>query len=76
VLDDAERDAAGTQPGRLLDIALAGAIRKGKAAEAVACDTALALLADEPSLVALVTDLRAEAADADAALLDAIRRLA
>lgn len=43
ILDDAERDGRSTEPGRLLDIALVGAIRKAKAAEIVSSDTALAL---------------------------------
>lgn len=78
VLDDAERDARSTQPGRLLDIALAGAIRKGKVAESAACDTALALAegAGQVALIATVKVIRAEAARADAALLAVIRRLA
>lgn len=43
ILDDAERDGRSTQPGRLLDVALVGAIRKAKAAEIVSSDTAIAL---------------------------------
>nr|WP_239474897.1 DUF892 family protein [Sphingomonas sp. BT552] len=43
ILDDAERDASQTQRGRLLDIALTGAIRKAKAAEIVSSETALRL---------------------------------
>jgi ferritin-like metal-binding protein YciE len=46
VLDDAERDTRQTEPGRLLDIALIGAIRKGKAAEIVAWETAIALASE------------------------------
>lgn len=78
VLDDAERDAASTEPGRLLDIALAGAIRKGKAAEVVACDTALALARaqGDQAIEAAVEAIRAEVAAADAALLSVIVRLA
>lgn len=56
ILDDAERDARSTEPGRLLDIALIGAIRKAKAAEIVSSDTAVALArasADERLLAAL-----------------------
>lgn len=43
ILDDAERDTRQTQPGRLLDTALVGAIRKAKAAEIVSSETAIAL---------------------------------
>lgn len=43
ILDDAERDTHQTQPGRLLDVALIGAIRKAKAAEIVSSETAMAL---------------------------------
>jgi ferritin-like metal-binding protein YciE len=46
VLDDAERDAESHQAGRLRDIALVGALRKGKAAEIVSGETALALAAE------------------------------
>lgn len=58
VLDDAERDGRSTQPGRLLDIALIGAIRKGKAAEIVASETAIAL-ADELGDAAIGAAVRA-----------------
>jgi ferritin-like metal-binding protein YciE len=43
ILNDAERDARHTQRGRLLDIALTGAIRKAKAAEIVSSETAQGL---------------------------------
>ena len=46
ILDDAERDSRSHQAGRLRDIALVGAIRKGKAAEIVSSETALALAAE------------------------------
>lgn len=46
ILDDAERDGRSTEPGRLLDIALVGAIRKGMAAQIVSSETALALAAE------------------------------
>jgi ferritin-like metal-binding protein YciE len=46
ILDDATRDSRSHQPGRLLDIALVGAVRKGKAAEIVSGETALALAAE------------------------------
>lgn len=43
VLDDADRDSETIAPGPLLDIALIGAIRKGKQAEAVSYETAILL---------------------------------
>ena len=43
ILDDAERDARSHQPGSVLDVALVGAVRKAKAAEAVSSETAIAL---------------------------------
>jgi ferritin-like metal-binding protein YciE len=56
ILDDAERDGSSTEPGRLLDIALIGAIRKAKAAEIVSSETALALATelDDAALSAAV----------------------
>lgn len=52
ILDDAERDTRQTQPGRLLDVALIGAVRKAKAAEIVSSETAMAL-ADQLALAEL-----------------------
>ena len=43
VLDDAERDIASTAAGPLRDTALIGAFRKGKQAERVSYETAIAL---------------------------------
>ncbi len=43
ILDDADRDIRSTAAGVLLDIALVGAIRKGKHAERVSYETAIAL---------------------------------
>ncbi len=43
ILDDAERDSESIEPGPLLDTALIGAFRKGKQAERVSYETALAL---------------------------------
>jgi hypothetical protein len=78
VLDDAERDTRSTEPGALLDIALAGAIRKGKVAEVAACDTALALgpTANSVQIVDLVAVIRCESQAAAGALLEVIQRLA
>lgn len=78
VLDDAARDADSTEPGRLLDIALAGAIRKGKAAESVACDTAIALAhaIGDDQLVDVARAIKEQAATAETAFLRVIERLA
>jgi ferritin-like metal-binding protein YciE len=46
ILDDADRDSRSHQAGRLRDIALVGAVRKGKAAEIVSSETAIALAAE------------------------------
>ena len=43
ILDDADRDGRSTERGRLLDIALVGAIRKASAATIVSSETAIAL---------------------------------
>jgi ferritin-like metal-binding protein YciE len=43
ILDDAERDTESHQPGRLVDVAVLGAVRKAKAAEIVSSETALSL---------------------------------
>lgn len=62
ILDDAERDARTTDPGRLLDIALVGAVRKAKAAEIVSSETAiaLALQLDQRAMATAVTANREE----------------
>jgi hypothetical protein len=78
VLDDAARDARSHQRGRLLDIALVGAIRKAKAAEMVSGDTALALaraVADD-IMAAAVAANQAEDIAADQALRALLDRLA
>jgi ferritin-like metal-binding protein YciE len=78
ILDDAERDTRQTQPGRLLDIALIGAVRKAKAAEIVSSETAIALaeaLADEP-LAAVVRANHGEEIATDRALKAMLERLA
>ena len=70
ILDDAERDGRLTQPGRLLDVALIGAIRKAKAAEIVSSETAVALaeeLGDAGLMAAVRGNLEEEVA-ADRAL--------
>lgn len=53
ILDDADRDARSHLPGAILDTALIGALRKAKAAEIVAIETALALAGSEaPEMLA------------------------
>lgn len=77
VLDDAERDTRTHQPGPLLDIALAGAVRKAKAAEIAAAETAVALAQAEGLAVvaeAAASD-RAEAVASDRALKERLAAL-
>lgn len=78
ILDDAERDTRSTEPGRLLDIALVGAIRKAKAAEIVSSETAIALAraigADD--LSALVAANRGEEIATDRRLKQRLAALA
>lgn len=76
ILDDADRDTETVEKGPLLDIALIGAIRKGKQAERVSYETAIALASslgnsDAPTLEAI----RDEEAATDAALADMLPRL-
>lgn len=69
VLDDAERDTQSHQPGRLLDIAAIGAVRKAKAAEIVSSETAITLAANEASaLLAVLQSNREEEIATDRAL--------
>jgi ferritin-like metal-binding protein YciE len=70
VLDDAERDIASTAAGPLRDIALIGAFRKGKQAERVSYETAIAL-ADRLGIdeaASSLTACRDEEAEADGEL--------
>lgn len=78
ILDDAERDGRSTEPGRLLDVALIGAIRKAKAAEIVSSETALALAAElgDAGLTGVVALNRDEEIATDRALRDRLRALA
>ena len=78
ILDDAERDTRETQPGRLLDIALVGAIRKAKAAEIVSTETAIALAQalDDAALLAVATANRGEEIETDRQLKDRLADLA
>lgn len=77
ILDDAERDTRQTQPGRLLDVALIGAIRKGKAAEIVSSETALALAEQigAEAIHAAVAANRAEEIETDRALKERLAAL-
>lgn len=77
VLDDAERDTRSHQPGRLLDIAIVGAIRKAKAAEIVSSETAIVLAAGAaPELLAALRANWREEAASDAALRERLITLA
>jgi ferritin-like metal-binding protein YciE len=73
VLDDADRDARTIAAGPLLDTALIGAVRKGKAAAIVSYETAIALADGE--LASLLEELRQSDIADDRALrerLDAV----
>lgn len=76
ILDDAARDIKTVEKGTLLDIALIGAIRKGKQAERVSYETAIALAEalggeDAPTLEAI----RNEEATNDAVLMAILAEL-
>lgn len=77
ILDDADNDAATIARGPLRDIALAGALRKGKQSERVSYETAIALAAQlglekaERALAAIA----GEEAAADEALAGALKRI-
>ena len=70
ILDDAMRDIRSTVEGPLRDTALVGAFRKGKQAERVSYETAIALAAmlREEEVEATLTRFRDEEAAADEAL--------
>lgn len=72
ILDDAERDGRSTEPGRLLDIALVGAIRKAMAASIVSNETAIALAreTEDAALADAVALNLGEAVAIDRALKD------
>jgi ferritin-like metal-binding protein YciE len=76
ILDDAARDSETVEHGHLLDIALLGAIRKGKQAERVSYETAIALAqklgGDDAPTLELIRD---EEAATDAALAELLTRL-
>ena len=77
ILDDANRDGRSTEPGRLLDIALVGAIRKAKAAEIVSSETAIALASElgDEGLAAAVRANRDEEIATDRALKERLAAL-
>jgi ferritin-like metal-binding protein YciE len=76
ILDDADRDSETVERGVLLDIALLGAIRKGKQAERVSYETAITLAqklgGDDAPTLELIRD---EEAATDAALAEILLRL-
>lgn len=77
ILDDAERDTETVERGPLLDIALIGAIRKGKQSERVSYETAIALAsAIGTSDAATLETIRDEEAATDTALADLLEQLA
>jgi ferritin-like metal-binding protein YciE len=77
ILDDARNDIAKVAPGPLLDIALTGALRKGKQSERVSYETAigLAALLGHAHAERTLRAIRDEEAAADAALADVLERL-
>ena len=77
ILDDADNDASTIEPGPLLDIALAGALRKGKQSQRVSYETAVALAQqlDMPDAAQSLKDIAAADGETDAALGEALRRL-
>ena len=76
ILDDAERDIASTIAGPLRDTALVGAFRKGKQAERVSYETAIALAArtGKARAEAVLRDCRDAEAAADAELAALLAR--
>jgi ferritin-like metal-binding protein YciE len=77
ILDDADNDAETIARGPLRDVALAGALRKGKQSERVSYETAIALAARlgmEDAARAL-TRFADEEATADEALARALKRI-
>ena len=70
ILDDAARDTRSTATGPLLDTALIGAFRKGKQAERVSYETALALASrlELDEVADKIAECRDQESDADAEL--------
>jgi ferritin-like metal-binding protein YciE len=77
ILDDADNDAATIARGPWRDVALGGALRKGKQAQRVSYETALALARrlDLGNAVEALAEMIEAAAATDAALARALRRL-
>ncbi len=79
ILDDADSDAETIAPGPLLDIALTGALRKGKQSERVSYETAIGLaealgLDDAAQSLRTIRDEEAATDDALAAVLEKLCR--
>lgn len=77
ILDDADRDTETEAPGRWRDVALAGALRKGKQAQRVSYETAMALALREDlrEMAATLEGLRNKAARMDAVLAARLREV-
>ena len=77
ILDDACRDTETEVPGRWRDVALAGALRKGKQAQRVSYETAMALAAHlgDAEMAGALEGLRNGAARMDAVLAARLRAL-
>jgi len=77
ILDDACRDTETEVPGRWRDVALAGALRKGKQAQRVSYETAMALAAHlgDAGMASGLEGLRNGAARMDAVLAARLRAL-
>lgn len=78
ILDDADNDAGTVAAGPLRDIALVGALRKGKQAERVSYETALALARhlELDKAAGTLARIRDEEQAADDALAQVLERLA
>lgn len=77
ILDDAGRDTRTEARGRWRDVALVGALRKGKQAQRVSHETALALVEHlgDAEMAAVLRGLRDNAARVDAALAERLHAL-
>jgi ferritin-like metal-binding protein YciE len=77
VLDDAERDVATIEAGPPRDIAVVGALRKGKQSERVSYETAMGLASKlgEAEIARELTQIRDEEGAADAELNAILARL-
>lgn len=77
ILDDADNDADTIERGPLRDIALAGALRKGKQSQRVSYETAIVLAErlGKREVVETLQDLAQGAEETDTALAEALVRL-